>query len=130
MGDVWAGAKGNIDEAIESADSMNEQLVSGVWTERAEGVGPQPTLVVDAIWRALGNTSTDGGVTTPDGKLLDEARKAAILAQCKDKAVRDGALKDPAIAAQYAAIQSERAAERAAKAAEAAKGLAIGATTF
>lgn len=115
IGDVWAGSKGNIDDAIEGADSMNEQLVSGVWTERAEGVGPQPTLVVEAIVRAL----------IAKGETVDDARKLSILEKCKDKATRDGALKDPAIAAQYATIQAERAAARAKAAAEAAAGVTM-----
>lgn len=126
MGDTWAGAKGDIDVAIENADSMDEQLRNGTWTERAEGVGPQPTLVAEAVWRALVASSTDGGKTTPDGRPLDDARKATTIELCKDKATREGALKDDKIAAEYEAIKAERAAARAKDAADKAKDKTIG----
>ena len=123
-GNAYAGAKGNAGDAAESFLSMQEQLKGGTWVERAEGLGPRPTLIADAIVAALIESKQE----------VDDDRKAAILAKVTDKdtgkAVREGALKDPAIKAQFEKAKAARAAERAAVAAKAAKGLVVTAEGF
>lgn len=120
LGDGFASAKGDIDTAEETSDALYENLKNGTFVERAEGVGPAPTMVAEAIAEAL----------RAKGETVDEARFNTIVEKVKDKATREGALKDPAIAASYAAIRAKRAAEKAAKAAEAAKGATIGIDGF
>ena len=114
-GNAYAGAKGDADTAEEAFLSMQEQLQGGTWVEKAE-VGPRPSLIADAIIAALNAA----------GQTVDDARAASIREKVKDKATRDGALKDPVIKAQYEAIKAARAAERAKAAAKAAKGAEIG----
>lgn len=114
-GNSYAGAKGDADTAEEAFLSMQEQLRGGTWVEKAEG-GPRPSLIADAIIAAL----------TAAGQDVDEKRGTSIREKVKDKATRDGALKDPVIKAQYEAIKAARAAERAKAAAKLAKGAEIG----
>ena len=114
-GNSYAGAKGDADAAEEAFLSMQEQLQGGTWVEKAEG-GPRPSLIADAIIAAL----------TAAGQDVDAARGTSIREKVKDKATRDGALKDPVIKAQYEAIKAARAAERAKAAAKLAKGAEIG----
>jgi len=115
FGNAYAGAKGDADVALESFDTMVELLSSGEWTEARESMGPRPSLVADAIIAAL----TANGNTPDEGQVL-EIREAV-----KDKATREGALKDPVIKAAHEAIKSARAAARAAEAAEAAVGVSL-----
>lgn len=108
-GNAYAGSKGNVDDAEERFLSMQEQLTGGIWVERAEGVGPMPTLVVDAIAAAIEATGR-----TPD--------RDSIREKVKDKGVRTGALKDPRIRAEYEKLRAERAAVKAARAVKNAEG--------
>ena len=114
-GNAYAGAKGDADTAEEAFLSMQEQLRGGTWVEKAE-VGPRPSLIADAIIAAL----------TAAGQTVDDKRSASVREKVKDKATRDGALKDPVIKAQYEAIKAARAAARAKAAAALAKGAEIG----
>ncbi len=116
-GNSYAGAKGDADAAEEAFLSMQEQLRGGTWVEKAEG-GPRPSLIADAIIAAL----------TAAGQTVDDKRAAGVREKVKDKATREGALKDPVIKAQYEAIKAARAATRAKEAAAAAKGASIGDT--
>ena len=119
-GNAYAGAKGDADAGEELFLSMQEQLKGGTWVERAEGLGPRPSLIADAIIAALENS----------GETVDDKRTLAIREKVKDKDIRDGALKDPAIKAEYEAAKAKRAAERAKDAAAAAKGQTIAAKGF
>ncbi len=118
-GNAYAGAKGDAGDAEEKFLSMQEQLRGGTWVEKAEA-GPRPSLIADAIIAAL----------TAAGEKVDDARAASVREKVKDKATRDGALKDPVIKAEYEAIKAARAALRAKEAAKVAKGAQIAATGF
>ena len=86
-------------------------LKAGEWTERAEGVGPRPSIVADAIAAAL----------VKQGETVDEARMAAIREKVKVKETREGALKNPLIKAMYEQMRLEKAKERVKEAMAAAK---------
>lgn len=118
-GNSYAGAKGDAGDAEEKFLSMQEQLRGGTWVEKAEA-GPRPSLIADAIIAALLSA----------GQKVDDARAAGVREKVKDKAIRDGALKDPVIKAEYESIKATRAANRAKEAAKAAKGAQIAATGF
>lgn len=111
IGDSFAAAKGDVAAAFETASATLEVLLGGTWIEQGDSVGAAPSLIVEAIVRALTNS----------GEVVDETRENAIREKAKDKTVREGALKDPQIAAAYAAIKAERAADRAKELAKAAK---------
>ena len=113
-GNAYAGAKGDASVAEELFLSMQEQLRGGTWVEKAEA-GPRPSLIADAIIAAL----------TATGQEVNASRAAEIREKVKDKATRDGALKDPVIRGQYEVIKAERATARANAALEAAKGKEI-----
>lgn len=102
IGDSYAGVKGIVDDAIENAEAIVEMLKAGEWTERAEGVGPRPSMVADAIADAL----------RKQGEAVDETRMAAIREKVKDKATREGALKNPLIKAVYEQMRLVKAQER------------------
>lgn len=111
VGDAYAGVKGIVDDAIENAESIVEMLKAGEWTERAEGVGPRPSMVAEAIAVAL----------QKQGETVDEARMAAIREKVKVKETREGALKNPLIKAVYEQMRLEKAKERVKEAMAAAK---------
>ena len=110
LGNFYAGAKGDPAIALEKFEAGLELLISGEWIEKGEGVGTAPSLIVEAIVRAL----------TAEGQTVDDTRRAEIAEKCKDKDTREGAKKDAKINAHIKAITAERAAERAVKAQEAA----------
>ena len=114
-GNSYAGSKGDADDALEKFLSMQEQLVGGTWVEKADGVGPRPSLIGDAIIAAL----------KAKGETVDDSRAASIREKVKDKTTREGALKDPAIKAEFEKAKAERAVARAKKAAEAAANVTI-----
>ncbi len=118
-GNSYAGAKGDAGDAEEKFLSMQEQLKGGTWVEKAEA-GPRPSLIADAIIAALTNA----------GEKVDDARAASVREKVKDKATRDGALKDPVIKAEYEAIKASRAIERAKAAKAAAKGAQVAVAGF
>ena len=111
LGNAYAGAKGDSDVAEENFLSMLEQLTGGTWVEKSDGVGPRPSLIADAIIAAL----------TDKGEKVDDKRKESIREKVKDKATREGALKDPAIKAHFEQAKADRAMERAQAAAKLAK---------
>jgi hypothetical protein len=112
IGDSWAGVKGDVSLALENAGTMIEHLMAGTWTEKATGLGPRPSLVADAVRRAL-----EGA-----GQEVNEKRYAEIREKVKIKAEAKAALNNPTIKAAYDAIKAERAIERADKSANTAKG--------
>lgn len=120
IGDSFASAKGNIDEAIENVEALVEVLMAGTWVEKGEGVGAAPSLVLEAVIRAL----------KAEGQVVDDARVAKAAETLKIKEKREGALKDPKIAAAYAAIRAERAVAKAKEAAVGAKGSSAKITDF
>lgn len=121
VGDAFAGAKGDADEAMDSATSIVERLKEGTWVATREGAGPSTGVLVEAIVRA----KIAGGEKEAD---FTDERKAAIAAKLKGdtpaetQAARAGALANPAIKAAFDAIKAERAAAKATASAEAAKG--------
>lgn len=119
-GNSYAGAKGDADAAEEMFLSMQEQLKAGTWVERAEGVGPRPSLIADAIIAALMESN----------QKVDNARANAIREKVKDKAVREGALKDPVIKKHFELAKIKRAQERLDATTEKAKGQKVTAEGF
>ena len=106
VGDAFAGAKGDVNLAQENAESLWEQLMAGVWSEKASGVGARPSMVADAII----------AVNIAQGRTPTTEQELDIRERVKIKEQKDGALGDPEIKAEYEKIKAERAAERAAKA--------------
>jgi hypothetical protein len=106
IGDAFAGAKGDVNLAQENAESLLEQLMAGVWSEKASGVGARPSMVADAII----------AVNIAQGRTPTTEQELDIRERVKIKEQKDGALGDPEIKAEYEKIKAERAAERAAKA--------------
>lgn len=102
IGDSYASVKGIVDDAIENAESVYELLKNGEWSDRAEGVGPRPSMVADAIAEAL----------RKQGEEVDDTRLASIREKVKDKATREGALKNPLIKAVYEQMRLVKAQER------------------
>ncbi|MFQ5741975.1 MAG: hypothetical protein ACE5HV_00120 [Acidobacteriota bacterium] len=125
-GNWYAGSKGNAALAVEMYDNGAELLAAGEWSERKEGVGPTPTMVVEAIARALERA----------GEAVDDERRAAIKAKItsddkeEQKKLRANALANPAVNAEYEAIKAEKAQERADAAAEKAEGEGAALTGF
>jgi len=118
-GNAYAGAKGDPDDAEDKFLSMHEQLMTGIWVEKAEA-GPRPSLIADAIIAAL----------EAAGQKVDTARAEKVREKVKDKDTREGALKDPVIKAEYESIKAKRAAVRAKEAATAAKGATVAVAGF
>ena len=103
VGDSYAGAAGNVADAIEWAGATIETLERGGWSEAREGGAvDRPTRVVKAVMRLL----------TELGKEFDEA---ALLEKYKAKEARDKAMARADVKAHYDAIAVEEAQERAAK---------------
>lgn len=116
VGDAYAGAKGNVDEAIESASAVIERLLSGDWAAEREAAGPSPNMVAEAVIAA----KTAAGI-----EFDIEATRAKYVG--KDTAdARKRALENVDVKAHYERLRAEAAAQRAAKAAEAAKATAGG----
>ena len=118
LGDVFAGVKGNVDEAIENFDTKLEVLMSGVWVKEREGVGPRPSMVADAIVAAK---LAAGQLTEP----VSPERYEEIRGKCSTAQQRKEALANRVIAAEYEKLKAAKAADKAAKAAEAAKGATL-----
>ncbi len=113
LGDTYAGK--TVSEAIDAVETVLERLAADDWVKAREGAGARPSLVVDAIIAAL----------IAAGQSVNDERRASITAKTKDKADRDSALGNPVIKAAYEKIKADRAAERASKAADAARGEAL-----
>ena len=110
LGDSYASIK-TVEGSIEACMSVKERLVIGDWVKAREGAGARPTLVVQAVIRAL----------EADGQTVDDERRKAIMDKLSDKAERDAALENPVIDVHYQAIRAEAAKERATKAKAKAK---------
>jgi hypothetical protein len=111
--DTFAGSESAADAAEEAA-SMIEVLLAGDWyTERASA-GPRPTVVAEAVIRALREA----------GKAIDEATEATVRSMFTGKGTeqaRKDAMADPAIYKHVVAIRAEREAERLAEMQKAGK---------
>lgn len=103
VGDSYAGTE-TVEDAISQANGVAARLKAGDWKAAREGGGGRPkiTLIVEALHRAT-------------GKELEECRE--LVASMEDDAVKE-LKKHPQVHAHITAINAERAAERAAKAAE------------
>lgn len=111
VGDAYAGCKGNVDDAIESASAVIERLLSGDWAAEREAAGPSPNMVAEAVIAAK----------TAAGIAFDvEATRTKYVG--KDTAeARKRALENVDVKAHYERLRAEAAAKRAADAAEKAK---------
>jgi hypothetical protein len=110
LGDTYAGK--DAAEAAEEVQSLLERLQSGDWIKAREGGGPRPTLVIEAIVCAL----------IDNGEEVSDERRATIAAKVNTPTERKRALKQPAVQAHFERLKAERAADKAAKAAEDADG--------
>ena len=97
--------------SLDRFDAMVERLVEGIWVERAEAAGPRVTLLAEAVVRAA---EAAGQPTSLEA--------ATSWLKSKTDADRKSLTKDKTIAAMYAQIKAEKAAERAAKLVEEAEG--------
>ncbi len=103
-------------EIAESIEVSFDQLRNGVWSERASGDGEtRPTMLLEAIVAAIVAIHGESA-DTPE---IRDHYKAEIAT----KEGREAAMNTPAVKAEYTKLQKERAAERAAKAAEEAVGV-------
>jgi hypothetical protein len=107
IGDSYAGAAGNVADAIDWAQTTIELLTSGEWSERKEGAVARPSRIVKAAMLAYQEA----------GKPVDEA---AIMEKAKDKAWREKAMTNAAIKAIYDRLVVEEAQAKAALSAAAA----------
>lgn len=108
VGDSFAGAE-TVEECIEAATAVFEQLRAGQWKAQRESTGgsaPRSSQLVEALVAITGKSAADINAML-DSKTEDER-----------KAIR----KHPQVAAQLAAIAAQRAADRAAKAQQEAQG--------
>ena len=110
LGDAYAGAKGDVDAAIESFGGLLERLQAGEWVKARESAGPRLSMIFQAVVKVY----ADAGVT------LDDAKAAEIQEALKDKAFREETTSNLKIKAALEQLRAEAAAARAAKAAEAA----------
>lgn len=107
VGDKWNTTKGDADEKMAEAITVNERIVlADEFTLQREAAGPRPTLVADAIMRAL----------TEAGKAFDRDAMVTKYAGKDSKPARDKALSNDRVKFHYKAIQEEREAARLAKA--------------
>ena len=109
VGDSYASAE-NIDDAIENAEGVLENLYEGIWIERAEGAGVRSSVLAEALQRIK-----------PDKYPNLDAAIATVKGWDKDKRknVIDDKTGVPELVAAYKAIQAERAIMRADAAAKA-----------
>lgn len=111
-GNFYAGVKGDSEAAYESFMTGRELLAGGEWSERKEGMGPRPSMLINAILAALKKA----------GQAIDEATEASIREEAKDKAFREAALTKPAVKAEYEGLRLAAMQARHAEAVKAAKG--------
>jgi hypothetical protein len=105
--DTFAGSESAADAAEEAA-SMIEVLLAGDWyTERASA-GPRPTVVAEAVLRAVRES---GKTVTPEF----EATVRSMFTGKGTEQARKDAMEDPAIYKHVVAIRAEREAERLAE---------------
>lgn len=102
LGDSYAGAKGEVQTAIENFDTVLERLGNDDWVQQGEGPGTRPSMVADAIKAAL----------EKGGQEVTEERYAKIRETIKDKDNRKAALAIPEVAVEYERLKVEAAQER------------------
>ena len=119
IGDSYAGAK-TIDEAIEHAQAVVENLEEGTWIDRAEGA-IRTSLLAEALHRCKG---------TKYPSVEEAAVTIKEWSPEKRKSVLDSEKGVPALVAAFVGLQAERAAARAEKAAKVAEGNAQGLDTL
>ena len=107
IGDSYASQK-TVDEAIEKAEALFENLQEGTWINRAEGA-VRTTVLAEALHRASSTKYPSVDAAAKAVKEWDTEKRKAVL---------DAKKGVPQLIAAYAAIQSERAAARASKLAE------------
>ena len=109
IGDSYAGSE-TVDEAVERAQTMLENLEGGTWVATRTAAGPRPSLLVDAIVAA----KTEAG---------QEVDPVAIAQKLKDQPdLKKNALQNPVIKSHYDKIKAERAAAKAKESAKEARG--------
>jgi len=106
----FASAKGDVEKAVEAFETVKDNLLNGIWAEKGEGSGPRVSILAEAVEAVL----------TEAGQTVDADRRASIIEKLKDEATREKTKKDPKVNAHYERIKAARAAEKAAKAQEAA----------
>ena len=104
IGDSYAGSK-TVDEAIEKAEALVENLLEGTWINRAEGA-VRTTVLAEALHRAKGDKYPSIELAAVAIKEWDAEKRKAVL---------DAKKGVPQLIAAYAEIQAERAANRATK---------------
>ena len=109
IGDSYAGSE-TVDEAVERAQTMLENLEGGTWVATRTAAGPRPSLLVDAIVAA----KQEAG---------QEVDPVAVAQKLKDQPdLKKNALQNAAIKMHYDKIKAERAAAKAKESAKEAKG--------
>lgn len=98
LADAAAGAKGDVAESKDSIMAVFERLQAGDWSREREAAGPRPTLVAEAVVRAL----------TKMGKTFDEAAVRAMFTGKESAQNRADIVKDKAVAIELAALKAER----------------------
>lgn len=104
IGDSYASQK-TVDEAIEKAEALFENLSEGTWINRAEGA-VRTTVLAEALCRAAMEKYPTVEAAAKAVKEWDSEKRKAVLDSKKGV---------PQLIAAYAEIQAERAAERATK---------------
>jgi hypothetical protein len=105
--DTFAGSESAADAAEEAA-SMIEVLLAGEWYTERTSAGPRPTVVAEAVIRALRES----------GKAIDAATEATVRAMFTGKGTeqaRKDAMADPAIYKHVVAIRAENDTARLAE---------------
>lgn len=111
IGDEYSSAKSAEMDIVEVINTMAERLQSGEWnTPRGAGSGPRPSMVMEAVKRAL----------VQAGEPEDKAATIAAAATDSDEK-RKAALADAGIKAIFETVKLEKQKERAQAAAKAAK---------
>lgn len=104
IGDSYAGSK-TVDEAIEKAEALIENLMEGTWINRAEGA-VRTTVLAEALHRAKPEKYASVEAAASTIKDWDSEKRKAVLDANKGV---------PQLIAAYADIQAERAMSRAEK---------------
>ena len=106
-----AGPLSSADEIREAVEGRLEDFASGAWTTARES-GNRPSDLLEA-WIVF---------RTQNGSPVTDNWRAGASEKLKDEDFREQVIKEPQIAAALAKIKADRAAVRAAAAAQAAKG--------
>lgn len=104
----FASAKADVSAAIESYETVRDNLLAGVWAVKGEGSAPRLTILAEAV----------AAVLTFAGRDVD---MKAIAEKLTNDEFSEKVMKDPKVKAQYDSIKAARAAERAAKSLAAAE---------